>query len=68
MIESTLMLPRTLTSIERFAKKKLFRNMIMRVIMHQSDLGTIQEFRETLRQSLDLFGVSMDEFGEIAPV
>lgn len=34
----------------------------MRVIMRQSDLGTIQEFRETLRQSLDLFGVSPDQF------
>jgi hypothetical protein len=51
------MLPRTLTSIEQFAKKKLSRGMIMRIIKHQSDLGKIQEFRETLRQSLDLFGV-----------
>lgn len=42
--------------------------MIMRLIMRKSDLGTIQEFRETLKQSLDLFGVSVDEFEEIAPL
>jgi hypothetical protein len=57
-----------LSSIEQFAKKKVDRNMIMRLIMRKSDLGTIQEFRETLKQSLDLFGVSVDEFEEIAPL
>ena len=49
-------------SIEQFAKKKVSRNMIMRLIMRKSDVGSVQEFRETLRHSLDLFGVGIDEF------
>ena len=55
---------RTLASIEEFAKKKVSRNMIMRLIMRKSDVGTVQEFRETLRHSLDIFGVSIDEFSD----
>ena len=56
--------PRTLASIEQFAKKKVSRNMIMRLIMRKSDAGTVQEFRETLRHSLDIFGVSIEEFSD----
>ena len=52
---------RTLASIEQFAKKKVSRNIVMRLIMRKSDIGTVQEFREMLRHSLDLFGVSIDE-------
>lgn len=57
LLDNLQELLKTLTAIERFAKKKVSRNVVMRVIMRQSDLGTIQEFRETLRQSLDLFGL-----------
>jgi hypothetical protein len=49
-----------LASIERFANKEVSRGLIMRIIMYKSDLGTIQEFREKLRQSLDIFGVGVD--------
>lgn len=48
---------RTLTSIEQYAKKELKRNIITRVIKHNSGQGKIFEYREMLRQSLDLFGV-----------
>jgi hypothetical protein len=51
---------RTLASIERFANKEISRGLIMRIIMHKSDLGKIQEFRERLRQSLDIFGVGVN--------
>jgi hypothetical protein len=53
-------LSRTLTKIERFAKKHASRNTFMGIIKHQSAIGTIQEFRESLRQSLDVFGVSFN--------
>ncbi|KAF9464049.1 hypothetical protein BDZ94DRAFT_1356243 [Collybia nuda] len=48
---------KTLSSIERFAMKETSRNFFIRMIRHKSDQGKIQEFRETLRQSLDVFGL-----------
>jgi hypothetical protein len=36
----------------------------MRIVMYASGLGKIQEFREKLRQSLDIFGVGMDFVGK----
>jgi hypothetical protein len=33
------------------------RAMVLRVIRYKSDAGKIREFRDALKQSLDLFGV-----------
>ncbi|KAF9458773.1 hypothetical protein BDZ94DRAFT_1312955 [Collybia nuda] len=45
----------TLASIERFARRETSQSLILRVVRHKSDVGKIQRYRETLRNSLDLF-------------
>lgn len=50
-------LQRTLTGINNFAAKQVKRNRIIRAITWKSDLVTIQAYRDSLRQSLDLFGL-----------
>jgi len=47
----------TLAKVERFAKKHASKHAIMGIIKSKSDVGTILEYRESLRQSLDLFGL-----------
>jgi len=39
------------------AEKRLKRNRLARFISHSSDLETIQALRDTLKQSIDYFGV-----------
>jgi len=47
----------TLYSIQKLAKKEAKRNALVRMFKYQSDAGKILEYRERLRQSLDLFGI-----------
>ena len=51
-------MPRTLTSIERFARKEVSRNVVLHLITHNFELVKIQEFRDALRHSLGVFNVS----------
>jgi len=46
-----------LSEIEKFAENEASRNKVIRIIKYKADLDTIQEYREKLRQSLDIFGV-----------
>jgi len=48
---------RRLSEITRFAQKEASRGLVMKVIRHKSDLDTINQYREDLRQSLNLFKV-----------
>jgi len=45
----------TLRCVEVFARKKVERTMLVRMISFQSDSGKIQEYRDMLRQALDVF-------------
>ncbi|RDB24523.1 hypothetical protein Hypma_008331 [Hypsizygus marmoreus] len=47
----------TLSSIKKFAKKHASRNFLVRMMLHKHDLAQIQEYRESLRHALDLFGL-----------
>lgn len=51
------MLLDTLTQIKQFAEKRAGKAYWKRYLSARSDTGTIQEFRERLRQALDVFGV-----------
>lgn len=57
LLDNLRELAETLIKIERIAKKKSSRNKITAFITNRSDRTTIQEYRETLRQSLDQFGL-----------
>ncbi|KAF9458853.1 hypothetical protein BDZ94DRAFT_1325216 [Collybia nuda] len=46
---------RTLTSIHSYAKREMKRSLMVRLIKYKFDQGRIVEYRETLRQSLDVF-------------
>ncbi|KAF9465729.1 hypothetical protein BDZ94DRAFT_1306792 [Collybia nuda] len=46
----------TLTSIFDFAKLELSKNFIRRMIGHNSDRAKITEYREAIRQAIDVFG------------
>lgn len=48
---------RTLTSIYNFAQRQSKRTIIIRLINHRADRNKILEYRESLRQALDVFGV-----------
>ncbi|KAF8059046.1 hypothetical protein FPV67DRAFT_1400673, partial [Lyophyllum atratum] len=50
-------LARTLREIHDYTEMQASKNKIIRVIQYQSDAGIIQEYRERLKQSLDLFSV-----------
>ncbi|KAF8071474.1 hypothetical protein FPV67DRAFT_1666967 [Lyophyllum atratum] len=50
-------LTETLADIQQFAKKEASRTTILRMIKHKADLDAIKEYREKLRQSLDVFGL-----------
>ena|SRR5260221_6040635 len=47
----------TLTSIDKFTRKQASRNFFLRMTFAKGDIGRIQEYRERLRQSLDVFWV-----------
>ncbi|RDB15467.1 hypothetical protein Hypma_004270 [Hypsizygus marmoreus] len=47
----------TLKSIQKFAEKGASRPFLSRAMLHKHDLGQIQEYREHLRQALDVFGL-----------
>jgi len=47
----------TLEHISSFASAHAARNTIQRIISRPSDVQKIQEYRETLRQALDVFGL-----------
>ncbi|EDR07261.1 uncharacterized protein LACBIDRAFT_328103 [Laccaria bicolor S238N-H82] len=47
----------TISSIERFLRKEVSRGALFRLVRSKADLGKIQEYRDTLRRSLDLFGL-----------
>lgn len=49
----------TISSIERFLRKEVSRGALFRLVRSKADLGKIQEYRDTLRRSLDLFGVGL---------
>ncbi|KAF9458863.1 hypothetical protein BDZ94DRAFT_1312902 [Collybia nuda] len=57
LLDNLEALVRTLSSIYSYAKKETKRNLLIRIIKHKSDQGKIIEYREALRQSLDLFGL-----------
>ncbi|KDR86120.1 hypothetical protein GALMADRAFT_235357 [Galerina marginata CBS 339.88] len=46
-----------LAEIEKFAKRKLKRGAVKKLIYHSKDLDEITRFRALLRQSLDIFGI-----------
>ncbi|ESK84411.1 hypothetical protein Moror_11068 [Moniliophthora roreri MCA 2997] len=50
-------LEETLTEIRDFAKQRASRGFWKRYFANTSDLGRIQEYRERLRQALDIFGI-----------
>ena len=47
----------TLTAIDEFTRKQASRNFFLRIIFAKGDAGRVQEYRERLRQSLDIFWV-----------
>jgi hypothetical protein len=55
----TVSLYSTISSIERFSRKEISRGALFRLVRNKTDLGKIQEYRDTLRRSLDLFGVGL---------
>lgn len=55
-------LHRILAEIEKFARKHVKRNRLVRFIQHKSDVGRIQQYRERLRHSLDVFGVNVKRY------
>lgn len=57
LLDNLRELLRKLSEIERFSRKEADRGVVIRAIKHKSDLDTISEFREGLRQSLDVFGL-----------
>jgi hypothetical protein len=59
MIDTDQLHSRTLKKIQGFAMKKVKGNMLLRLVQSASDFRVIQDYRTALRQSLDLFGVSM---------
>jgi hypothetical protein len=65
-IKLIIILPSTLASIERFVKREVKKNIIMRVITRKDSLQKIREFRGTLRYNLGLLGVNMVYVGEMA--
>ena len=50
---------RRLSEVSRFAQKEASRGVVMKVIRHKSDLDMINQYRQNLRQALDLFKVSV---------
>ncbi|ESK93265.1 hypothetical protein Moror_14569 [Moniliophthora roreri MCA 2997] len=50
-------LEETLTEIRDFAKRRASRGFWKRYCSNKSDLGRIQEYRERVRQALDVFGI-----------
>ncbi|KAF9267799.1 hypothetical protein L218DRAFT_1073884 [Marasmius fiardii PR-910] len=50
----------SLRRVQGFIAKQLRRNRFSRFLTYRSDTGTIQEYREDLRHSLDLFGLQSD--------
>ncbi|GLB44683.1 hypothetical protein LshimejAT787_1800200 [Lyophyllum shimeji] len=50
-------LAETLHEIYKFAKKQVERNKIIRMLQYKSDAGTIQEYCDRLKHSLDIFNV-----------
>ena len=54
---------RNLLSIEKFTKKKLKRSGLRKIMSHSKDMADIVRYREMLRQSLDIYGVSVSLTG-----
>ncbi|KAG7089540.1 hypothetical protein E1B28_011213 [Marasmius oreades] len=50
----------SLKKIQAFIAKQSRRNRFSRFLTYKTDTGTIQEYREALRHSLDLFGLQSD--------
>ncbi|KAG6916692.1 hypothetical protein DXG01_005759 [Tephrocybe rancida] len=50
-------LAETVRDIYVFAEAQASRNIALRIIQYKSDTGTIQEYRDRLRQSLDVFNL-----------
>ena len=50
---------RNLASIENFRKKKLRRNGLKKMMSHSKDMADIARYREILKQSLNIYGVSV---------
>ena len=46
-------------SIEHFTKKKLKRNGLRKMMSHSKDMADIARYREMLKQSLNIYGVSI---------
>jgi len=53
-------LARTLTSIQKFAKKGASRGFLKAILRAGVDAGKIQDFREKLKQSMRVFGLQSD--------
>jgi len=47
----------TLVSIDKYTRKQVSRNFFLRMTFAKGDVGRVQEYRERLRQSLDVFWV-----------
>ncbi|KAG6888865.1 hypothetical protein C0992_007306 [Termitomyces sp. T32_za158] len=54
-LKQTEDLSRTLAEICKFVEEKLSRNRADRLIQGRSDIATIQEYRERLKHSLEVF-------------
>ena len=48
---------RNLSEIVTFAKQRIARNKITRALLFRSDAAAIEEYRQRLQHSLDVFGV-----------
>ncbi|KAG5735557.1 hypothetical protein E4T56_gene11081 [Termitomyces sp. T112] len=56
-LKHTKELLETLEEISEFMKAQASKNKVLRIIQAKSDVGVIQEYRDRLRQSLDVFGL-----------
>ncbi|KAF8079400.1 hypothetical protein FPV67DRAFT_1444530 [Lyophyllum atratum] len=50
-------LAETLHEIYNYTKRQASRNRLLRMLQYKSDAGTVQEYRDRLKHSLDLFSV-----------
>ncbi|KAG6824789.1 hypothetical protein H0H92_005823 [Tricholoma furcatifolium] len=56
-LQNTKELCQTLNEIDTYVRMHASKRMMLRIIQYKSDPGTIEEFRERLKHSLDIFGV-----------
>ncbi|KAK7444286.1 hypothetical protein VKT23_015296 [Stygiomarasmius scandens] len=57
LIDSLAELEGNLSEIVTFAKQRIARNKIMRALLFRSDAAAIEEYRQRLQHSLDVFGI-----------